>query len=139
MTRPATRNPREDRQAGFTLIELLIVVAMVGILAAIAIPSYKHAMIKSREAVLAENLHIMRSLIQQYYVDKGRYPLDLEELVSDQYMRKVPRDPFTGNEEWNTIQEQVTEFDDPAQQTGIVDVTSLAPGVGTNGVAYSEW
>jgi len=126
-------------EGGFTLIELLIVVAIVGILAGIAIPSFQHALKKAKEAVLAENLWNMRNMIQQYYVDKGHYPADLEELVSAQYMRAVPRDPLTGEPEWDEIFEEPTEFDDPMQETGIVDIRSLAPGAGTNGMPYSEW
>lgn len=127
------------REVGFTLIELLIVVAIVGILAGIAIPAYQHALKKSREAVLAEDLWTMRDLIQQYYVDKGQYPADLEELVGSHYLKAVPRDPFTHEAEWEEVPAEPTEFDDPLEQAGIVDVKSLAPGTGTNGVPYTEW
>lgn len=129
----------KKREKGFTLIELMITIAIVGILAGIAIPSYRHALQKAKEAVLAENLWTMRDLIQQYYVDKGEYPPSLEELASAGYIKQIPRDPFLGEAEWEEVIEEPTEFDDPLANTGIIDVRSLAAGVGSNGVPYSEW
>ena len=89
-TAPATR------QGGFTLIELLIVVALIGILSSLALPIFKDSQTKAREAVLKENLFVLRDLIDQYYADKGYYPADLQTLVDEEYIRKVPVDPFTG-------------------------------------------
>ena len=79
----ATTPGERARAAGFTLIELITVVALVSILAAIALPNYRVAIIQSREAVLKENLFRMRDLIDQYYVDKGQYPPSLETLVEE--------------------------------------------------------
>ena len=123
---------------GFTLVEMLIVVAIVGILAGMAIPSYRHAVTKAKEAVLAEDLWILRDLINQFYVDKGRYPTGLDELVTEKYLKAAPVDPFTKLAEWEEIPEEVGE-EETLTEPGIVDVKSKAPGMGTNGVAYAEW
>ena len=123
---------------GFTLVEMLIVVAIVGILAAMAVPSYRHAVTKAREAVLAEDLWTMRDLIDQFYVDKGRYPSSLEEMVTEKYMKAIPADPFAEVAEWEEIPEEAGEGE-VLEQPGISDVKSKSPKVGTNGVPYAEW
>ena len=78
----SSMSPRSSK--GFTLIELLVVVAIIGILAGVAVGQYRHAIIKSKEAVLKENLFTMRSSINQYFADKGHYPYDIRTLVGQQ-------------------------------------------------------
>lgn len=134
---------------GFTLIELMIVMSIIGILAAIAIPSYQTGLIKAREAVLRENLYGMRSAIDQFAADQGRYPLTLKELVEQRYLRDIPLDPFTrSRENWVTI--APPPVTPPAPQAGggsgqapllgnVYDVHSGSPLIGTNNVPYNEW
>jgi general secretion pathway protein G len=127
-----------SRGAGFTLIELITVITMIGILAAIALPQYKIAILQSREAVLHENLFRLRDLIDQYYVDKGKYPASLAALVDEGYLRKIPEDPITGATDWVTVPaEPGTE--QPNEEPGIFDVKSASSDASISGTPYSEW
>jgi len=125
------RRWRADAQ-GFTLIELMIVVAIIGILATIAIPSYQSSLIKARETVLRQDLFTLRELLDHHRADKGKYPPSLDGLVAAGYLRSLPKDPFTNStSSWQEILEPT--------EGGIFDVYSGSDLVGTNGTAYNKW
>ena len=115
----------------------MIVISIIIILAAITLPQYQKTIMHTREAVLRDDLHKMRSLIDQFAADKGRLPQSLDELVSEGYMREVPLDPFTNQKDW-----AITTGEDPNSlegQSGMTDVHSSSAEISTEGTPYSEW
>jgi general secretion pathway protein G len=127
------------KERGFTLLELLAVVVIIGLLVGIAIPRYMNTIARAREAALKQNLHLMRSLIDQYFADKGHYPERLEDLVTDGYLRTIPVDPMTeSNSTWQTIMADSSPLGDD-MPPGIFDVKSGASGIGLDGVPYADW
>jgi len=134
--RPGEAPP--GNRAGFTLIELITVITMIGILAAIALPQYKMAILQSREAVLRENLFRLRDVIDQYFVDKGKYPASLEALVEEGYLRRIPEDPITQATDWVTVPAEPAA-EQPNEEPGIFDVKSASPDASISGTPYAEW
>ncbi len=126
---------------GFNLIEILIVMVMIGILVVIIIPSYRHSVLRAKEAVLKENLFQIRDAINKYYFDKKKYPTELNNLVASRYLRVVPVDPITNQKTWRLINLEPADDEDfdPELVEGIIDVTSLAQGHALNGTKYSDW
>lgn len=121
------------RSKAFTLIELLVVMSIIAILITIAAPRYFQHVERSKEAVLRENLATLRTAIDQYHADKGRWPASLDSLAADRYIRSVPKDPVSDSADtWVTAPP-------PEGGQGVYDVHSGAPGAGLDGTAYAEW
>jgi general secretion pathway protein G len=130
---------KRSGESGFTLVELMIVMTIIGILAAIAIPSYIRSIQKAKEAVLREDLHTMRTAIDSYTVDKEKAPDTLDDLVQAGYLKSIPIDPMTSSSDtWITGQSD-TMTDINETQGGMDDVHSGSEGTASDGTTYNTW
>jgi general secretion pathway protein G len=136
--RAGDHSRRASRSGGFTLLELMIVITVMMILVAIAVPAYNQHIIQARESVLKSDVQDLDKLIQEYTMDKGQAPQSLEDLVAANYLRELPKDPMTGASDWETEMEDPTAAADPSQP-GIVRVHSKSAGTALDGTAYNTW
>lgn len=126
-------------QRGFTLIELLIVVTLVIVLAGIGLSTYSTSVHRAKEAVLRENLRMVRDSIDQFYADKGTYPPELSSLVTEGYLRQIPKDPFTDSTDtWQIVMSE-PDPSNPNSAPGVFDVKSGSDLVGLDGTPYSDF
>ena len=124
---------------GWTLIELMVVIALIMILATMALVQYRNSVTYAKEATLKSQLFIMRDAIDQYYADKGKYPDSLQTLVSESYIRAMPRDPFTtSSDTWQTVPAE-PESGASTAAAGIFDVKSGSEGTGLDGSRHADW
>jgi general secretion pathway protein G len=130
---------RELFAAGFSLLEMMLVLTIIMILAGIAIGRYEKSILRSKEAVLKQDLSIIRNAIQQYTLDKEAGPASLDDLVGAKYLSGIPTDPITRAKDWHTDSEQVLL--DPQQTTpGITDVHSSSDQVSPfENTPYNTW
>jgi general secretion pathway protein G len=121
------------------MIELLVVVSLVIILASIGMAQYRNGVTRAQEATLKEDLFRLRDVIDQYYADKQKHPESLEALVTEGYLRAIPKDPFTGSADtWQLIQAE-PDAANPTADLGIYDVKSGSEKTALDGSKYSEW
>ncbi|HZN11110.1 MAG TPA: prepilin-type N-terminal cleavage/methylation domain-containing protein [Blastocatellia bacterium] len=132
-----TRVPSLKFEKGFTLMELVIVMTVMAILLAMALPIYVTHVKRAKEIVLKQDLDEMCRAIDKYTIDKERAPQSLQDLVGS-YLRAVPVDPITKSADtWQV--EMETEAPSPDVAPGIINVRSGAEGNDTSGRAYSEY
>ena len=123
---------------GFTLIEMVIVISMILVLLAVALPMYNQSITRAREATLRENLHTLRKLIDQYSLDKKKAPQSIDDLVQAGYLKVVPHDITGKTDTWKTEPEDPQNAMDP-NQPGISNVRSGSDAASSDGTAYSSW
>jgi len=139
MVRQMAIRGKKAGEQGFTLIELMVVMLIIGVLMAIAVPSYIGAIKAAKESVLKEDLHVMRNAIDSYTMDKQKAPQSLQDLVENGYLKVIPTDPMT-----RTSDNWVTETSDDLHsidqsEPGIDDVHSSDEEPGSDGQPYSTW
>ena len=131
---PITKTGKKSRLSGFTLIEVMTVIAIIGILATLAIPTYRKSVIRAKESSLRQSLFVLRDVIDQYYADHGQYPDTLDDLAEKKYIRDIPVDPFTKSKDtWILIPPESGE------SGGIYDVHSGSNKISLYGTPYNEW
>ncbi len=127
------------RTLGFTLLELMVVMAIIMILLGLAAGKYTRSIQRSHEAVLKQDLRVMRDAIQQFTLDKEAAPQSLDDLVSAGYLRSVPKDPITDRPDWVTVTEDIL-LSPEQSTTGISDVHSASTEISPfENTAYNTW
>lgn len=123
--------------AGFTLIELLIVLLLIALLAGIVSPMVTSSILRAKESTLKEDLFVLRKAIDSYYSDNGHYPAAMDVLVGQRYIRRLPVDPITEEQNgWILVwAEETNDNDEP----GIIDIRSKSDARASDGTAYNEW
>jgi general secretion pathway protein G len=126
------------RLRGFTFVELMVVLTIMVILITMAIPIYNRSIIRAKESVLKNNLFTLRTVIDNYSYDKGKAPQNLQDLVTEGYLQKLPMDPMTGsNQTWRTVMEEASQSVSQSEP-GIFDVHSGSDKMSLEGTAYSD-
>ena len=129
-----TASGRTSRACGFTLIELLVVMVIIATLLTIAAPRYFRSVERAKEAVLVQDLAVLRDAIDKFQADRARYPESLDELAVERYIRGVPVDPITKSRDtWVAVASEDPEL------PGVRDVRSGAETLSSRGIPYNEW
>jgi general secretion pathway protein G len=124
---------------GFTIIELLIVLTLIVVLASMSMVQYRSSVQYSKEAVLKTDLFRMRDAIDQYYADKNKYPQTLQDLVSNGYLRELPKDPMTDSAETWQVEPAEPDPNNPTAEPGVYNVKSGSDQTALDGSRYADW
>ena len=129
----------KSTESGFTLIELMVVMLIIGVLMTQAVPRYTSAIKNAKEAVLKEDLHVIRNAIDSYTMDKQKAPQSLQDLVEGGYLKSIPVDPMTGKAEWGLRSMQDDPDSDSYGGQSVFDVYSKSDGTALDGTKYKDW
>lgn len=130
---------KTQHEFGFTLVELIVVLSIIGILLMLAIPRYATSIKNAREAVLKEDLHVMRAAIDSYTMDKQKAPQSLDDLVQDGYLKAIPEDPMTHSKDTWVTDTSDAMYSLDQTEPGVDDVHSGSQETGSDGQPYSTW
>jgi general secretion pathway protein G len=120
---------------GFTLLELLLVLVIISLLASLVAPVVGSGIQRARESTLKADLYALRKAIDDYHVDNGGYPTELDELVKKRYLRRIPPDPVTEKRDsW-----VIVRTEDEAAGKGILDIRSGSQDKASDGSYFKDW
>jgi general secretion pathway protein G len=137
-TQVDSRRSASKRQSGFTLLELIVVLSIMSIMLAVAIPIIGRSILHARERALRSDLDTLNRCIVQYTLDKQKAPQGLSDLKTAGYLPEIPEDPMTHESNWEVEQDE-TLLSVDQQDPGIIGVHSASSQIGSNGEAYSTW
>jgi general secretion pathway protein G len=134
-----TRSGKRRGARGFTFVEMMVVMTIITILMTIAIPIYNRSIVRAKESVLHNNLQTLRTVIDHFTYDKQKAPQNLQDLVAEGYLTKIPVDPMVGNNQsWRTIMEDAAQSVNQSEP-GIFDVKSGSDKMGLDGTPLADW
>ena len=125
------------RKRGFTLIEMMVVLSIILILVAMAIPLYSHSVSQAQEHNLRQNLETLNKVIVQYTRDKQKAPRSLQDLVPG-YLKAIPDDITGRNDTW-VVEEDGGILSPEQSEGGVSGVHSGSSQMAGDGTAYSTW
>jgi general secretion pathway protein G len=124
--------------SGFTILEMMIVMAIILILIGVAAARYDKTIKIARESRLKNDLQVMRTAIDHYTLDKQTAPSSLQDLVDGHYLRAIPNDPITGQQDW-VLHTGDTVLSPDQTGTGVDDVHSASEQTSSDGTPYNTW
>ncbi len=127
-------NQQSAWMRGFTLVELLVVMAILAMLLSLSLPRYIYSVDRAKEQALKQELATVRKALDEYFADQGQYPEDLQALVAQRYLNKLPWDPIV---ESNTLW-VITPPELPTPG-GVYNIHSGATTTAADGTVYAEW
>lgn len=161
MTMNALKQKRVRHAQGFTLVELLVTVALLGVLATVAMPLVEVTVQRTQELELRRALRQVRQGIDRFKeeydkakqrtkdaqeifkervsIDRSGYPKTLEEMVETKTLRRIPKDPITGDTTWVTRSYSDSLHSNLTDGKDVYDIRSTSTATALDGSTYDTW